>query len=37
MKLILDNDAIADDFFSDTRLIGIIAPIKNYPVLLATQ
>ena len=30
MKLILDNEAIADDFFSDTRLIGIIAPIKNY-------
>jgi hypothetical protein len=30
MKLILDNIAITDDFFSDTRLIGIIAPIKNY-------
>jgi len=30
MKLILDNEAITDDFFSDTRLIGIIAPIKNY-------
>lgn len=30
MKLILDNEAIADDFFSDTRLIGIMAPIKNY-------
>jgi len=30
MKLILDNDAITDDFFSDTRLLGIIAPIKNY-------
>ncbi|MCW3107742.1 MAG: hypothetical protein JWQ09_2248 [Segetibacter sp.] len=30
MKLILDNDAITEDFFSDTRLIGIIAPIKNY-------
>ncbi|WP_018615994.1 IPExxxVDY family protein [Segetibacter koreensis] len=30
MKLILDNDAIADDFFSDTRLIGIMAPVKNY-------
>lgn len=30
MKLILDNEAIADDFFSDTRLIGIMAPVKNY-------
>ena len=30
MKLILNNEAIAADFFSDTRLIGIIAPIKNY-------
>ncbi|MCW3082286.1 IPExxxVDY family protein [Segetibacter sp.] len=30
MKLTLDNDAITDDFFSDTRLIGIMAPIKNY-------
>ncbi len=30
MKLTLDNEAITDDFFSDTRLIGIIAPIKNY-------
>lgn len=30
MKLILDNEAIAEEFFSDTRLIGIMAPIKNY-------
>ncbi|HEX8358148.1 MAG TPA: IPExxxVDY family protein [Segetibacter sp.] len=30
MKLILDNEAITDDFFCDTRLIGIMAPIKNY-------
>ena len=30
MKLILDNESITDDFFSDTRLIGIMAPIKNY-------
>src|SRR5919199_5892225 len=30
MKLILDNEAITDDFFTDTRLIGIMAPIKNY-------
>ncbi len=30
MKLKLDNEAITDDFFTDTRLLGIIAPIKNY-------
>jgi len=30
MKLILDNEAITDDFFTDTRLLGIMAPIKNY-------
>lgn len=30
MKLILDNEALADNFFSDTRLIGIMTPIKNY-------
>ena len=30
MKLILDNEAIAEEFFSDTRLIGIMAPVKNY-------
>jgi hypothetical protein len=30
MKLVLDNEAITDDFFSDTRLIGIMAPVKNY-------
>jgi hypothetical protein len=30
MKLTLDNEAITDDFFTDTRLIGIMAPIKNY-------
>lgn len=30
MKLTLDNATITDDFFSDTRLIGIIAPVKNY-------
>ncbi len=26
----LDLEGIHDDFFSDTRLIGIVAPIKNY-------
>lgn len=30
MKLILDNEAITGDFFSDTRLLGIMAPVKNY-------
>ena len=30
MKLVLDNVALTDDFFTDTRLIGIIAPVKNY-------
>ena len=31
MKLKLDLDDLADDFFSDTRLIGIVAPLKDYP------
>ncbi len=30
MKLTLDNDALTDDFFEDTRLLGIMAPIKDY-------
>lgn len=30
MKLKLDFEDLADDFFSDTRLIGIVAPIKDY-------
>jgi hypothetical protein len=30
MKLRLDNDAITDDFFCDTRLLGIMAPVRNY-------
>lgn len=30
MKLVLDNDILTDDFFSDTRLLGIMAPVKNY-------
>jgi hypothetical protein len=30
MKLRLDNEAITDDFFTDTRLLGITAPVKNY-------
>jgi hypothetical protein len=30
MKLKLDLDDLADDFFDNTRLIGIVAPVKNY-------
>ncbi len=30
MKLQLDIDSMTDDFFSDTRLLGIMAPIKDY-------
>jgi len=29
-KLVLDNKELADDFFSDTRLLGIMAPVKDY-------
>lgn len=30
MKLKLDLDELAEDFFRDSRLIGIVAPIKDY-------
>jgi len=30
MKLVLDNKNLADDFFEDTKLLGIVAPIKDY-------
>ncbi len=30
MKLRLDLNALTDDFFSETRILGIMAPIKNY-------
>ena len=30
MKLRLDQEAITNEFFEDTRLLGIMAPIKNY-------
>ena len=30
MKLQLDNKALTDDFFADTHLLGIMAPIRNY-------
>lgn len=30
MKLILDTQDITDGFFDDTRLLGIMAPMKDY-------
>jgi hypothetical protein len=30
MKLILDNKNLAEEFFEDTRLLGIMAPIRDY-------
>ena len=30
MKLKLDSDWMAEDFFEDTRLLGIVAPVKHY-------
>lgn len=30
MKLKLDVDTLNDNFFEETRILGIIAPIKNY-------
>lgn len=30
MKLVLDNDALTSCFFEETRLLGIMAPIKDY-------
>lgn len=30
MKLVLDNKNLTDDFFEETRLLGIMAPIKDY-------
>jgi hypothetical protein len=30
MKLKLDLDELANDFFEDTRLMGIVAPLKSY-------
>lgn len=29
-KLLLDNDELTREFFDDTRLLGIMAPIKDY-------
>ena len=30
MKLRLDMDDLTDDFFEDARLLGIVAPVKDY-------
>lgn len=30
MKLKLDMEEMAEDFFEDTRLLGIVAPVKDY-------
>ncbi len=30
MKLALNNSDLAEDFFSDTKLLGIMAPVKDY-------
>ena len=30
MKLVLDTEGLTDDFFEDTRLLGIMAPVKDY-------
>ena len=30
MKLILDNSDLASSFFEDTRLLGIMAPLRDY-------
>ena len=30
MKLTIDNSVLAEDFFSDTKILGIVAPVKDY-------
>ncbi len=30
LKLVLDNKGLVDAFFEDTRLLGIMAPVKDY-------
>lgn len=30
MKLVLDNKELTEEFFEDTRLLGIMAPVKDY-------
>jgi hypothetical protein len=37
MKLVLDNKNLTDDFFEDTKLLGIMAPSQRLPALLAPE
>lgn len=30
MRLAIDNNALAEDFLSDARILGIVAPVKDY-------
>lgn len=30
MKLKIDNETLAEEFFEDTHLLGIVAPVKDY-------
>ncbi|MEO6453336.1 MAG: IPExxxVDY family protein [Ginsengibacter sp.] len=30
MKLRIDNNSLVDEFFQETRLLGIVAPMKDY-------
>lgn len=30
MKLAIDNSILAEDFFSDAKILGIVAPLKDY-------
>lgn len=30
MKLKIDNELLAEEFFEDTHLLGIVTPVKNY-------
>lgn len=30
LKLRIDNDALAEEFFDGTRLLGMVAPVKDY-------
>jgi hypothetical protein len=34
MRLRLNIDDMTDDFFEDTRLLGIVAPVKDYQLVL---
>jgi hypothetical protein len=34
MRLKLNIDDMTDDFFEDTRLLGIVAPVKDYQLVL---